>query len=124
MSEGGSLLREREELILEHARLTAQPGASTDHGCEHLVYMICDIYVNISYTRIEYTMVYIYRGVDLHAYHIYICLPRHADDEDPELSRLLEALTEVEALSAERAELRRALDPPVRRIHYRYHTHI
>ncbi|CAK9006606.1 unnamed protein product, partial [Durusdinium trenchii] len=56
MSEGGSLLREREELILEHARLTVAQQA--------------------------------------------------ADDQDPDLDRLLEALLEVDALNAEREQLR------------------
>jgi len=56
MSEGGSLLREREDLILEHARLSVAEQAS--------------------------------------------------EDQDPDLDRLLDALLEVEALQAEREQLR------------------
>lgn len=56
MSEGGFLLREREDLILEHARLSVAEQA--------------------------------------------------AEDQDPDLDRLLEALLEVDALQAEREQLR------------------
>jgi len=56
MSEGGSLLREREDLVLEHARLSVAEQA--------------------------------------------------ADEQDPDLDRLLEALLEVDALQAEREQLR------------------
>ncbi|CAJ1371388.1 unnamed protein product, partial [Effrenium voratum] len=56
MTEGGSLVREREELILEHARLTVAQQA--------------------------------------------------AEDQDPDLEQLLQALLEVDALNAEREQLR------------------